>query len=283
MNRDQLLSQVLFLALLILHTFAGYAFLHLLYLQFRQYRLGGPAWGGWTWRALTFVLAAHYFNQMWVFLAFALSDAATAQRLPTLNMVHVITRPLIGPLLVQLFYTTGRSRLSDHGLWRALVKAAWVLAIPIALVRGLWFGGFPMPWTKLPDELAGVSDAVLGAGAVYTLFVIWKSRRPDDSRSRRRHRQWYFGIVGALFAYLILQLVWWPAWLDSIAEFALPLAFVLVTIYYGERLTFFDVFAKSALLFSVALVILICYLTLMLPRLGFQEPVSRRLVLVPYW
>jgi len=283
MNLDQFISQVLFLVTLILHTFAAYAFLHLLYLQFRQYRLGGPAWGGWTWRVLTLVLAVHYFNQMWVFLTFALSDAATAQRLPALNMVHVITRPLIGPLLMQLFYTTERSRLPDNRPWRALVKAAWAFAIPIAVVRGLWFGGVPMLWAKLPKELAGVSDAVLGAGAVYTLIVIWESRRPEDSRSRRRHRQWYFGIVCTLFVYLILQIVWWPAWLDSIAEFALPLAFVLVTIYYGERLTFFDVFAKSALLFAIALVILICYLTLMLPRLGFQEPVSRRLVLVPYW
>ena len=282
MNRDQLLSQVLFLVLLILHTFAGYAFLHLLYLQFRQYRLGSPAWGGWTWRALTFVLAVHYFNQMWVFLAFALSDAATAQRWAPLNMIHVITRPLIGPLLMQLFYTTGRSRLPDHGLWLALVKAAWALAIPIAVVRGLWFAGLPLS-AKLPDALVGVSDALLAAGATYTLVIIWKSRRSDDSRSRRRHRRWYLGIVCALFASLILQLFWWPAWLDPIVEFAMPLAFVLVTIYYGERLTFFDVFAKSALLFAVALVILICCLTMMLPRLGFKGPESRRLVLVPYW
>ena len=32
MNRTQTLSQILFLALLILHTLAGYAFCHLLYL-----------------------------------------------------------------------------------------------------------------------------------------------------------------------------------------------------------------------------------------------------------
>jgi hypothetical protein len=36
MSRDQ----INFLALLILHTFAAYSFCHLVYLQFRQYRLG---------------------------------------------------------------------------------------------------------------------------------------------------------------------------------------------------------------------------------------------------
>jgi two-component sensor histidine kinase len=273
-----MLPQILFLALLILHTFAGYAFCHLLYLQFRQYRLGKPVWGGWTWRALTMVLAIHYLNQMWIFLSFTFSDGTAAQVLFPLNVAHVITRPLIGPLLLQLFYVTERSRLREHWLWQAILQTAWALAVPIAAVRGLWILGVAMPWEKLPNQILAVSDLILAGGGIFSFVVIRLSRRPGDSAFRRRHRQWYLAIACAWFLSMVLQLVWWPPWLDSLVGFFLPLAFVLVTVYYGERLTFFDVFAKHGLLFLIALVILTCHFALISPHLTF-----RKLVFVQYW
>jgi signal transduction histidine kinase len=278
MSRNQGLAQLSFLTLLILHTFAGYAFCHLLYLQFRQYRLGKPVWGGWTWRALTLVFAAHYFNELWVYLSFTFSDGAAAQVLYPVNVMHVVTRPLVGPLLLQLFYVTERSRLPEHWLWQAIVRTAWALAVPIALIRGLWILGVTMPWPKLPDQLVPVSDLLLAGGGIFSLVVIRLSLRSDDSAFRLRHRQWYVAIVGAWFLSLVLQLVWWPRWLDSLVGFFLPLAFVLVTVYYGERLTFFDVFAKRGLLFLIALVILTCHLALISPHLTL-----RKLVFAKYW
>jgi hypothetical protein len=267
-----------FSRVLILHTFAGYAFCHLLYLQFRQYRLERPVWGGWTWRALTLVLAIHYLNQMWIFLSFTLSDGTAAQVLFPVNMVHVITRPLIGPLLLQLFYVTERSRLREHWLWQATLRMAWALAVPLAVVRGLWILGVTMPWEKLPNQLLVVSDLILAGGGIFSFVVIRLSRRPGDSAFRRRHWQWYLAIACAWFLSLVLQLVWWPPWFDSLVGFFLPLAFVLVTVYYGERLTFFDVFAKRGLLFLIALVILTCHFALISPHLTF-----RKLVFVQYW
>jgi signal transduction histidine kinase len=272
------ISQILYLALLILHTFAGYAFFHLLYLQFRQYRLGKPAWGGWTWRALTLVFAIHYFNQAWMFLSFTLSDGAAAQTLLATEVAHVITRPLIGPLLMQLFYFTEGNRLQEHWLWQAMVRTAWALAIPIAAIRGLWVLGVTTPWPKLPSQLIEPSDLILAGGAIFSMAVVWKFRRPDDSAFRRRYRRWCLGIVCALLASLILQLVWWPRWFDILMEFCLPLAFVLVTVYYGERLIFFDVFAKRGLLFLIALIVLTGYLALISPHLMF-----RKLIFVKYW
>src|SRR5215468_8700912 len=67
-------GQILFLVMLILNTFAGYSFCHLLYLQFRQYRLGRPAWGGWTWRALTFVFAVSSLFHLLGYLSFTFPD-----------------------------------------------------------------------------------------------------------------------------------------------------------------------------------------------------------------
>jgi len=278
MSRAQILGQIIFLTLLILHTFAGYAFCHLLYLQFRQYRLGKPVWGGWTWRALTLVFAIHYFNELWIYLSFTFTDGAAPQTLFPINVAHVITRPLIGPLVLQLFYVTERSRLPEHWLWQACVRTAWALAVPIAVIRGLWVFGVPMPWTKLPNAVLPVSDLILAGGGIFSFVVIWLSRRPADSVFRRRHRQWYLAIACAWFLSLALQLVWWPPWLDNLVGFFLPLAFVLVTVYYGERLTFFDVFAKRGVLFFIALVILTCHLALISPHLTL-----RKLVFAQYW
>jgi two-component sensor histidine kinase len=278
MNRGPILSQSLFLALLILHSFAGYAFCHLLYLQFRQYRLGRPVWGGWAWRVLTLVFAIHYLNQMWIFLSFTLSDGTVARTLFAANVAHVITRPLIGPLLMQLFYVTERNRLPEPWWWQAMVRTAWALAVPIAFIRGLWILGVTMPWAKLPDQLIAVSDLILAGAGIFSFAVIRLSRRSDDSPFRRRHRQLYLVIVCAWFLSLALEFVWWPPWVDTLAGFFLPLAFVLVTVYYGERLTFFDVFAKRGLLFLAALVILTCHFALIAPHLKF-----RKLIFAQYW
>jgi len=278
MSRVQIFSQIYFLTLLILHTFAGYSFCHLLYLQFRQYRLGKPVWGGWTWRALTLVFATHYFNQMWIFLSYTFSDGARARILFPVNVVHVITRPLIGPLVMQLFYVTERSRLPHHWLWQAIVRTAWAIAVPVALVRGLWILGISMPWPNLAGQVLPVSDAMLAGGVIFSAAVMRLSRRPDDNAFRRRHRRWCLAIGCAFLLSLVLQLVWWPIWFDTLMEFFLPLAFVLVTVYYGERLTFFDVFAKRGLLFLIALVILTCHVALVSPHLTL-----RKLFFVKYW
>ena len=278
MSRGQILSEVLFLTLLILHTFAGYAFCHLLFLQFRQYRLGILAWGAWTWRALTLVFAIHYFNQMWKFLSFTLSDGRGAQEVFAVNLAHIVTRPLIGPLFMQLFYVTERKRLPEHWLWQAIIRAAWAITVPIALVRGLWILGVRMPWANLPNQLLIPSDGILLAGGVFSVVIIWKSRRPSDSAFRRRRWQWYLAILSVQFTFMILQLAWRPFWFDTLVEFLPPLAFVLVTVYYGERLTFFDVFAKRGLFFLIGLAVLTGYFALISPHLAF-----RRLVFVQSW
>ena len=279
MSQGQILFlQIVFLVLLILHTFAGYSFCHLLYLQFLQYRLGKPAWGGWTWRALTFVFAAHYLNELSGMLSFTFSEGKTGEGLFVVALAHGMTRPLMGPLLMQLFYVTEHSRLPQHWLWQAIIRAAWVITVPIALVRGLWSLGVTMPWANLPDQLLILSDATFAASGIFSVIVIWMSRRPGDSTFRRRQRHWNLAFFGVLFASMVLQPIWWPFWLDTLVKFLPGMTFVLVTVYYGERLTFFDVFAKRGLLFFLALVILTCHYALVSPYLEFHN-----LVFVKSW
>ena len=264
-------GQIIFLVPLVLNTFAGYSCCHLLYLQFREFRLGTPAWGGWAWRSLTLVFAISYLFHLSQYLSFAFSDGKTGGAPLAAALAWAVARPLGGPLVIQLFYDTERSRLSQHGLWRAVIGAAWAVSLPVALLLGLWTLGATRPWAAhLPGQLLATADGTLAAAAIFAAVVIWLSRRPDDSRFRRRRRRWYLALVLVALGCLLFELVAWSPWLDIPLHF-LPLAFVLVTVYYGQRLTFFDLFAKRGVLFFLALVVLTCQFALVSPYLAFHD------------
>src|SRR5215831_1477204 len=154
MSRDQ----INFLALLILHTFAAYSFCHLVYLQFRQYRIGEPVWGGWTWRSLTLAFALIYLRALSGHVWFVLSDGRATQDAVILHLANIMTRPLIGPLLMQFFYVTEGSRLPRHWLWPAAIRGAWILAVPISVLWGLSLLGLTTWVPALPNLLRSSSD-----------------------------------------------------------------------------------------------------------------------------
>jgi len=281
-------GQILFLVMLILNTFAGYSFCHLLYLQFRQYRLGKPAWGGWTWRALTFIFAISYLFHLSGYLSFTFSDGKPGAAPLAVRVAWNLARPLMGPLLMQLFFITERSRLPRRWIWPAIIRTAWMVAVPVGLLWGLWVhsgadhgdyqdwiaSGMTNSWRKdLDDLLRATSDVTLGVSVIFTAVVIWLSRRPGDSASRRRRHQWYLALISVELAALLLELVGWSPWLAASVHL-LPLAFVLVTVYYSERLAFFDVFAKRGVLFFLALVVLTCYFAVVSPYLALHRLLS---------
>src|SRR5262249_49035152 len=190
--------------------------------------------------------------------------------------------PLMGPLLMQLFYTTERSRLSRHRLWQAFIQTAWAVTVPLALLWGLWVHGVEdhgdyqdwigsAPFSMSGDDLLrAASDITLFVAVIFTAVVICLARRVGDSPFRRRQRHWYLALILAELAALLLEVVGWSPWLAALVHL-LPLVFVLVTVYYGERLTFFDVFAKRGALFFLALIILACEIALVSPHLAFQQ------------
>lgn len=279
------LLQGAFLVLLILHTFATYACCYLVYLQFRQYRLGTRAWGGWTWRALTFVFALNYLYFLSGYLAYVFSDGLTGEAPFLTQVAHVVTRPLIGPLLMQLFYLTERRKLPTHWLWKTIIGAGWVVACPVAMLRGL--GEIPGPtyrWTAGGADrvLLGASDATATVATILTVIIVFMSRRSDDTPFRRRRRRWYYVLMGLGVAQATAASL--PG-SESTTEL-LVMAFILITVYYGERLTFFDVFAKHGLLFLLALVILTAEIAVIAPyvafeRLAFVRPWVTAFALIP--
>jgi hypothetical protein len=93
------------------------------------------------------------------------------------------------------------ARVCRHWLWQAVVRTTWMLAVPIAMIRGPWILGVTTPWEKLPDQFAPGVRSDTRRGTAFSVIVIWKSRRPGDSAFRRRNRQWYLAIVCALFRF----------------------------------------------------------------------------------
>ena len=273
-------GQILFLAYVIGNTFAGYTFCQLLYLQFRQYRLGTPVWGGWTWRALTFAFALSYLRQLADSL-WLISSGGSASDPLVPHLANVVTRPFIGPLLAQLFYATERSRLPGAWLWRAM----YAVAVPVALVWALCVLGVVAPGSaNLLHVLRVTSDVMLAIGTVMAGIAIWSSRRLDDSAFRRRQRRWYLGVICLTVAGLLAAIKWWTPWLDALMKYVPSMLFVLVTVYYGERLTFFDVFVKRGVLFFLALVIVTCHFALASPSLAWIAVLTLMpLVLMTPW
>jgi hypothetical protein len=74
-----------------------------------------------------------------------------------------------------------------------------------------------------------------------------------------------------LLSTFVVQLFWWGPVQEAVMTYLPTMVFVLVTVYYGERLTFFDVFAKRGLLFFLAMAGLTAYLAFVTPYLTFQR------------
>jgi signal transduction histidine kinase len=278
-------GRILFLLPLVLHTFAAYSFCLLLYLQLRQYRLSKPSWGGWAWRALTAVFAAIYLAHLSGFVAFLSTDGLVGEQPLAARLVLRAAFPLVGPLLIHVFYNVERDRLPVRPLWRALIVAEYAVGTAAAISGVLLDLNLLPAWAELSGiDPATVSDALIAAAGLCAAAIFQFAPRPTDSPFRRRQRRWYFVLVCALEAGFVLQLVW-PQWFAQALRF-LPLAFMLVTVYYGERLAFWDIFAKRGLFFFLALVTLTGHFALLGPYLdltimGFAKAWTIALSVVP--
>jgi two-component sensor histidine kinase len=279
-------SRILLLLPLVLHTFAAYSFCMLLYLQLRQYRLSRPSWGGWTWRALTAVFAAIYLAHLAEYCVYLSTDGIISERPLAVHFVFRAALPIVAPLLIQVFYTVERDRLPARWFWRTLILVEYAVAGATAIAGVLGTLDLFPEWSALSRfDTSTVSDALAASAGLSSAAIFGLAPRANDSLFRRRQRSWYLALVCALEGFFVLQLVW-PQWFSQALRF-LPLAFMLVTVYYGERLAFWDIFAKRGLFFFLALVTLTGHFAVLGPYLdltilGFAKAWTIALSIVPW-
>jgi signal transduction histidine kinase len=265
------LGQIVFLGPLILHTFAAFSLWHLVYLQLRQDPLGRQSWGGWVWRAITFDFAIFFSLHLWAYLRFLFLYGKVHSGPLLAQILFIAAQDPIGPLLMLLFYQTERERLPWPSIWKPVLGGVWTIAVAVfTLTAANWLKILPFPVAQL-ELFHNFRDGVLAFSAFSCGLIMVLSRRADDGAFQRRRRRWYLAIVTVVLLYLILQTFRASALFEGLVLRFLPLVFLFVTTYYGERLVFFDVFVKRGLYFLLSLIALTSCFALTLARFDLQK------------
>jgi two-component sensor histidine kinase len=155
----------------------------------------------------------------------------------SLSLVVDLTTGLLPPLLLHVVWRQEERGLASPRLWQALLISLYGLCAGAALLRGL------AP-SIVADRLEPAPAILLGATGAAGLLVLWATRRPAKPHERRQ-RWWYRVLLG-------LMVVSAAFGLAQAADYLL-LAFFAVTLYYRERLVFFDLLIKRGAFFAIAL------------------------------
>lgn len=202
-------------------------------------------------------------------LAFLLNLAAQAESLQALVSPALdLATGMIPPLLLHLVYREEQCRLA----W--LRNGFYAIAIVVAVAMGgVDAGLLPAAWA---DRLESAPALLLGAAGLLGLVLQGLSGRRRDI-AERRYRAWTRVLLCLMLqtsAATLLQLS--PA-VRLLPDYLL-LTFFCVTLYYKERLVFFDLVLKRGVFLAFSLVVL-ATLFLVRPATAWGQ----WLVLAPLW
>ena len=231
---------ILYSLSLAVYTFGALAFAALAVTYWRERRLrkdrGGPL-------LAAFTLACG---------AALLLSLAQEWNLPgPIDVLHGLVTGIIPALLVHLVYRQAGGRRRGWGI-AALYAAG--LAAAVAAERS--------------DALGNAPAWVLGSAALAGLGILARPASPAAANAGRRVRALLLALL-ALSAGLNLAVDHPTA---ALAPDYLLLAFLAATLYYQERLAFFDVLVKRGAFFAVGLL-----------ALSLFEPWRQALLLMPFW
>ncbi len=206
--------------------------------------------------AFTLALAASFVINLTLQVAWA----------PPLELTLRTVTSLLPALIFHLVYTPEAGHLPAVKVWRWLVIAFY----PASLTAG---------WNA--------PAIALGAGAALGLAVQIFSQRVLDGRTRH-HRFWIEAILGCILCVSAIQTASYPGPLFSLLPDYLVLALFCVTLYYQERLIFFDLVIKRGAMFLVALTGLTVFAALGFrllgePSLNWMRIWVCALALTPFW
>ena len=235
--------KVLDLVSLISFTFGALAFSVLVLMYFRQRHSGRS--GSKVLAAFTAVCAAAFVANM--ALRIASVQAVDSPLIPVLAMLLGFTTSLLPPLVFHLIYAKEAHQLSRPRLWMLLVAIVYAASAGAALLKGLddanlWAGG-------LAEWLASTPAVSLAMSAALALAAQIFSRRPPDSHNQLR---WNRALLVSMVVAAALSVAMSSPWVSLLPDYLL-LAFFCVTLYYEERLMFFDLLIKRGAFFALAL------------------------------
>jgi anti-sigma regulatory factor (Ser/Thr protein kinase) len=274
--------KLLYLASLITFTFGALTFFVLTLYYWRERRLRRQRGSGLVFPALTVVCATAFLLNLLLQIPAALNADPTWVAGLTLALGFVTG--LLPPLLFHLMYSEELRELPGRRLWPWLLATFYALSGLAALLRGL--EDIDLVSTGWGDQLDTVPALMLGTAGALGLLVQVLSRRALNPM-QHHHRLWNRVLLCLTLVCAAANLVW-PGTLVSLFPDYLVLSFFCVTLYYQERLVFFDLLIKRGAFFAVALVGLTLFFALAsriferLP-LDWSRPWICALLLLPFW
>ncbi len=274
--------KLLQLASLITFTFGALTFSVLTLFYWRERRLRRQPGGGLVFPAFTLVCAAAFL----INLLLRIAKAVTPESLWTtgLLLALVLVTGLLPPLLFHLVYREAQPHLPGLRVWQWLLPVFYLLSSVATLAQGL--EDSELVSTGWGDQLDTAPALMLGAAGALGLAVQCLSHRPLTV-VERRHRRWIRILLGLMLLCAAVNLAR-PGTFVSLLPDYLVLSFFCVTLYYKERLVFFDLLIKRGAFFAVALVGLT--LSFMLgPGIfdrfpsDWSRPWISALLLIPFW
>jgi hypothetical protein len=273
--------KLLQLVSLITFTFGALTFSVLTVFYWRQRRLRS-AGGGFVFPAFTVACASAFVLNLGLRIADALD---TESRWVTgLTLTLEIVTAILAPLLFHLIYQQEEPSLRHQRAWRWLLYAFYFFSAVAGLAQGL--EDSELVTTGWGDQLDKAPALLLGSAGALGLLVQVFSRRilnPAD----RRHRRWNCILLCLMLLSSSVNLVA-PGPLVSVLPDYLVLGFFCITLYYKERLVFFDLLIRRGAFFVLAVVGLTAFFLLGPPifeRLpaDWSKPWILALLLTPFW
>jgi signal transduction histidine kinase len=240
--------KLLYLASLINFTFGALSFSILALFYWREQRLRRTRTGRLAFPIFTLVCASAFLINLLLRLAAGLSpDSAWVTGL---SLVLVLVTSLLPPLLFHLIYAEEQGHLRPERVWRSLLAAFYAASILAAFPKGLEDSELiATGWSDLLDDVPAFM--LVGAGVLGLLVQALSNRRL--SILERRHRRWTRALLCLTLVGAAVNLVQ-PGALVSLLPDYLVLSFFCVTLYYKERLVFFDLLIKRGAFFAIGLV-----------------------------
>jgi len=248
----QVLEIALYSASLVTFTFGALTFLVLVVMYWRdRARRRAPVLA-----AFTLALAA----------SFVINLTLQIVWIPAFDFALRVVTSLLPALIFHLVYSPEQRHLPAPKVWRWTVIAFY----PASLAVGL-----------------NAPAIALAAGAALGLTAQFVSRRVLDAHARH-HRLWIGAILAMIVGVSAIQIASNPSpWFSLLPDY-LVLVLFSATLYYEERLIFFDLVIKRGAMFLVALTGLtifsaICFRLLGEPRLDWMKMWVCALALTPFW
>jgi len=270
------------LAALLIYTYGVFSFGAMFVLWVRE--MGKAGWGGareracgsrrqveWAGGALTLVSFLWFLGSLLLVL---IELDPRIRPWPVMSLLLVLAY-CFPPLIAHTTYVEVRA---DEGSviprrWRFAVAALYLGCLSVVtFCLSAFYELIPVS-QQVAGRTAGVGMGVFfSLAGVFSVGLISRHTSHPKSISERASRRWWLGLFAFLFLLGIPIVLANLGWLNlsgvmEVGLRSLPLAFLFIGAYFGNRFEFFDVFIKRGLALLVSIVLLTAYFVLVPSRL----------------